>query len=674
MRRIMNKIKQAMDYHKKGNWQQADVTYEEIIHEEPENSDVMYLLATSQMSQNKLEDSLITINKAIDLNDKAPAFQQLKGSILARMGHEDEALKALKVAIKGNPNLYQSHIFIGHIYYNKGKKHDAENHFRLAMKIDIKQTEAQINLARIMIDVGDIQNAIIMLRNMEQEHPDEVSVKMMMGQAFIESGAYNFAENYFKKVLAMHPKYDLAGLYLGIAKLQKGDTKSAESLILEFNKHYPNTKETIAALGLLMYKKNRFNSAASYLGKAISNGLAPMSWKGTYAESLAQMGQRKNAIEFYKNIEKKGLNKFASNRLGELYELENKPKKAIKKYLKTGKDESKYIAALLGLGRCYLKLENPEKAETYIKEVLKLEPQHAEATLLILTAHMFQNKTDKALIKLKTLDYNNYDEAYKRSFRIQHALILDKQKKYKQAMEVYKDSSKVEKENLHKHRKLTEKEVKKISAFKSKIDDGLKDPVFIMGSPATQINRFIFWLNNQGITILNDRLMTLGRSDILYALLEVDDLSKMDDDKVRKERKTYHQKAKKMMTGLKEGKIFADTIYINTFQVAIIKKFFPQAKIILLNRNSDDIWLNQQAFGKEPINSSDWHNTISQIEKMELNLTKVNIDKWIDNDKKTLKKISKIFDKDLEVTKEPKQKYWQKTFFKKGHWKKYKKS
>ena len=66
----MNKIEQAMDDHKKGNWEQADKAYEEIIAEEPENADVIYLLAVSQMSQQKLEESLITIEKAIHIASK----------------------------------------------------------------------------------------------------------------------------------------------------------------------------------------------------------------------------------------------------------------------------------------------------------------------------------------------------------------------------------------------------------------------------------------------------------------------------------------------------------------------------------------------------------------------------------------------------------------------------
>ncbi|VAW36310.1 hypothetical protein MNBD_GAMMA01-1087, partial [hydrothermal vent metagenome] len=315
----MNKLEQAMEDHKQGNWQQADTAYAEIISEEPENAEVMYLLATSQMSQNNLDDGLVTIEKAIEINPKAPAFHQVKGDILARLGQADAALKALKKALKDNPNLYQPHIVAGHIYYTKGIKKDAEKHFRMAMKIEPNNAEAQTCLAKIFIDDGEVQTGINMLRNIEQQHPEQASVKMMMGQAYIENGAYNFAENYFKKVLAMHPDYGLAGLYLGVAKLHTGDVKNAEKLIYTFNQQYQNTREGLAALGILMFKNNRFRAAAEYLRNAIGKGLAPMSWRAAFVESLARLGQHQPAIDFYTSLEKKNNNKVAIFRLGELY-------------------------------------------------------------------------------------------------------------------------------------------------------------------------------------------------------------------------------------------------------------------------------------------------------------------------------------------------------------------
>ncbi len=669
----MNKLDQAMEDHKQGNWQLADKAYNEILLEEVDNSDVMYLLATSQMSQNKLDLSLSTINKAIELNNKAPAFLQLKGSILARQGNKEEAIKALASALKENPNLYQAHILAGHLYYEKGDKKQALKHFAMAKKISPELPEAQVNLAKIELDAGEIQKAIDILRTVEQKHPEQASVKMMMGQAFIENGAYSFAENYFQKVLAMHPDYQLAGLYLGIAKLNSGDEENAQKLITAFNQQYPNTKEGVAALGLLMFKNNRFRAAIEYLNNAIGQGLAPVSWQAALVESLARLGEYEKAIGFYERIARRFDDKNAEYRLAELFELDGKTGKAKKHYKKTDQSDSKYIASLLGLTRCYLLEEKFEKAEKKVKKVLEKNAKHAEAILLFLTSLLNQEKEKAALKVLESLEYSNYNDVYKKTFRIQHGLILDKQKKYKKAMKVFNDKSKKEEERkIQKLHPLSEEELKLVKSFETHIDDDKKDPVFVIGAQSTSINQFVTWLNKSKVTVLNDRLISLGRPDLLYGQQQVSVLKDLDDDKVRLERKLYFQKARVLMTALIENSLFVDCMYLNPLQMTLVKKFFPNAKIVLLSRKEGDIKLNQKVFGKEPIEAKDWEKHKNQVIAMDLNVLEVNVDKWEEGDKDTLKQLSVVFEKELTKDKNEKVKYWRKNMFTKNHWKNYK--
>jgi tetratricopeptide (TPR) repeat protein len=665
----MNKLEKAMEDHKQGLWEKADNAYNDIIQEEPDNSDVMYLLATSKMSQNKLQESLELINKCIELNEKAPAFFQLKGSLLARMGQTKEALEAINSALDENPNLYQSHIVAGHLNYTQGDQKKAEKHFTSALKIDSKTPEAHVNLAKILIDNGDIEKAISSLREIELQHPEQASVKMMLGQAFIENGAYNFAENYFQKVLAMHPEYALAGLYLGIAKIQTGDLENAEKLIHAFNTQHQNTREGIAAMGLWLFHSGRFKAAAEYLKSAIGNGLAPLSWKAAFVEALARLGQYQPAIDFYKQRTKKNESALINYRLGELYELQKEYKKAIKEFKSQTPQDIKYIAAQLGLARCYLNTDNAEKAEKYCKNVLERNIQHAEATYLLVITLLELDKPKKALNILEALETETYTETYKKAFQMMHGLILDKKEKYKKAFKVFTST---EKNEIPEYRKMKEEEVKQIQKFDTKINDEKKDPVFLVGTKSTGLNEFVNWLYEQKNVVLNDRLVSNGREDILHSFVEMDKLKDADEDMVRLERKIYHQKVKALLGGIEEETQFVDAMYINPYQLGIIKKFFPEAKVILLTRNSADLWLSQQVYGAEPIDSKEWNEAKNQVISMGLNLIQIETNDWLNGKKETMKKLEEIFDKKLNPFKAKNIKYWNQTLFPEGHWKHYK--
>ncbi len=668
----MNKIEQAMDDHKKGNWEQADKAYEEIIAEEPENTDVLYLLAVSQMSQQKLEESLITIERAIRINNNAPAFLQLKGSILARLGRGDEAVEVLNKAIEENPNLYHAQVSLGHLYYLKGDKKTAEKHFSSALKIDQEQIEAQVNLARLWIDEGKVEKALNTLKKIEKDHPEQGSIKMLIADAFLESGAYSFAENYYKKVLAMHPENDLAGLYLGMAKIRTGDLASAEKLIMAYNNQYPNTREGTAALGLLLFEKNNVRMALEYLRRALSVGISPTSWRLAFVESLAKLGQHDAAIKFYQETESPLIKKMKDYRLGELYEIKGETKKAKQKYKKIKNNNSKYIASLLGVARCYLKEDKFKKAEKATKEVLSIRPEHAEATLLNLTALLFQNKKDKALKKLEKMDYGKFSEIYKKTFRLQHGLILDKLKKYKKAFKIFKDKTKQQEQIPQKIDLLNDEEIKQIQELSTRVTDDLKDPVFVVGLQSTGLNNFVNWLNHEKVVVLNDRLVSLGRPDVLNAKQDITALTTLSDEGVSVERKKYHKTAQVLKTGIAEDVLFADCMYFNPSQLATLKKIFPNAMVIVLSRDEKDIQLNQEVFGEESISSKQWKKALGQAHSLGLNLIEIDTDKWLENDKKTMTVLEEVFEKPLGKSKENQKKYWRKTLFPKGHWKNYK--
>ncbi len=669
----MNKIEQAMDDHKKGNWEQADNAYEEIITEEPNNADVIYLLAVSQMSQKKFDDALITIEKAIQIEKKAPAFLQLKGSILARLGRGDEAVEALKNAIEENPSLYHAHVSLGHLYYLKGEKDKAEKHFKSALKVDEEKIEAQVNMARLWIDQGSVEKALKTLKEIEEKHPEQGSVKMLMAEAFLESGAYSFAENYYQKVLAMHPENDLAGLYLGMAKIKTGDLENAEKLIVAYNNQYPNTREGTAALGLLLFTKNRPRLAIEYLRKALSSGIAPLSWKHAFVESLAKLGQADAAIKFYKETKSPLIDKIKNCRLGELYELKEEFDKAKQKYKKVKNNNSKYIASLLGITRCYLQEEKFEKAEKKIKQVLSVRPEHAEATLLFITTLLQQDKIKKALKKLQTINYEKIADIYKKTFRLHHGLILDKLEKYKKAQKVFTDKSKHQEKVTQKADLLTEQELKQARDMTSLIKDQLKDPVFIVGLQSTGVNNFVTWLYKQKVIVLNDRLISLGRPDVLFSKHEVLSLSELGEEGVGVERQKYHKLANGLKGTKKSNEFFADSMYLNLNQLTTIKKIFPQAKVVLLTRDKKDIKLSQEVFGEEPITSKQWNKAIEQVKALGLNIIEVDTDKWLDNDKETMNTLEKVFEKRLKQTADNQTNYWQKTLFPKDHWKNYKK-
>ncbi|HFC30111.1 MAG TPA: tetratricopeptide repeat protein, partial [Oceanospirillales bacterium] len=359
-------------------------------------------------------------------------------------------------------------------------------------------------------------------------------------------------------------------------------------------------------------------------------------------------------------------------RLGELHEKNGNKDKALEYYKKIEEGKTKYVQAQMGIARCKIEQGKFKKAQKICTQVLQNTGQNAEALFLLITSLLFQDKQKAAQAVLEKIDYSKFTDVYKKIFRLQHGLVLDNAKMFEQAFAVFTDESKVAKQEIQKNRLLSEKELKKTQKFDTKIDDDRKDPIFLIGSPSTGLNYFVDWLYKQGVIVLNDRLISVGRPDILFTAQDMKTLKKVDDDMVRIERKIYHQKVKVLTSGIEqETPTIVDCMYINPEQMILVKKFFPNAKVVLLARDTPDIWLNQKAFGDEPIDSKDWNEAKNQIISMGLNLTQIDADKWLENDKETLNQLSELFEKDLAENEVAKQDYWRKSIFPKGHWKNY---
>jgi tetratricopeptide (TPR) repeat protein len=663
----MNKLEEAKKYHIKGNFEKAEISYNELIIKDPKNVELLNLLSTCNLSQNKLDEALEKIESAVLLDEKNPILYQTKGSVLAQKGNINLAIECFEKALDYNPNLYGSQVALGNIYYFIGNKQKAKYHYELGNKISSKHSESYIGLAKLYMVEGDVDSALKTIKKVEVNQENQLPIQRTMAILFLEKGLFQDAEIYLEEILKVYPHDVVSSLYLGLAKLQAGEFEIADKLIYEFYQNNANTSDGLAAVGLLMFNKNNFQLAIEYLEKAIGTGMVPWSWKEAFFEAKIKTGNLETALEFYKNLDY--VNSKTNYRLGELYQLAGEEQKARKQFKMIDKKDSYYSSATLNIARSYITEKKKDKAYNAFKKVLELIPNHSEAKLFEVNYLLELNDTKSALKVIESINNKMYDDSFNRSINLIYGLLLDKEKRYKEAMGVFKDLQ--NKEQTPEYKEITENEVNIVSKLESGLEDGRREPVFVLGLESTGISHFSGWLKSNKLNVFNDRLNSKGRNDILSQLVEITIFSHLDDNNERLERKKYFQKAKTVNNKLTHDDLIVDCMNINIFQVALIKKFFPKAKTVILSRNTPDIWLNQKILNKELIDSSEWNETKNQLISMGLNLVHIDLDLWQNNDKETLEILTEIFAKELNPYENSQENYWQRTLLAKDHWKNY---
>jgi len=99
MSATLDKLKQAMSLQLKGQLSDAEVIYQQILLSEPDNADANHLLGLIRSEQDKNEEAISLIEKAIGINNRAAPFHYNIAGIYRRVGRLSDAEREFRLAI-----------------------------------------------------------------------------------------------------------------------------------------------------------------------------------------------------------------------------------------------------------------------------------------------------------------------------------------------------------------------------------------------------------------------------------------------------------------------------------------------------------------------------------------------------------------------------------------------
>ncbi len=606
---------------------------------------------------NNLKEALELAESIKNKEIKNPNYLELKGVLLSKASKTKKAISTLKKTIIKNPNQYGAYIVLGEIYCSQGKVSKAKEIFNKAKKIDNNQCLAETHLCKIMLNKGQIEKGINKLTELCKTYSNNLEARMALGMAFIELGEYELAEKLYEAIIEKNETHDLAKLSLGICFLQKGAIGSAEKIIEKYAYYYQHTRQGMAAVGLLRYRQGKTEEAIHHLKAAIGQGSVPILWKSTLVEAMARQGNKKPAIKFYKKLIKIG-NKFSIFRVAKLYEELGEKNKATKFYNRIGEKDINYLESVEGYCRCNRKKGNINK----LKQALNLHKKDQRIRLLLITELLKKEKSKEALQVIDSgLDLELSPRA-KQGLYLLKGLIFDDLIKYEKAQKSFKKGN-----NKIKYKKPNSLSVDDEKIIEKEKEEKRTDeaPVFIMGSNSVLIKQVINLLEKNNITILKDRLINDNRNDCFSQPTPIRETNTWGNDLLSMKRKKYYRKIRAIGSEISN---IVEALPFNLQTVYAIQRVFPNATLIVLDREQEDIELHQKVFGDDSVDLKSWKKAKEQLERLSLQIEILNTDNNLIN---TIK-LEKIFNKKISVKKASKPRFWELSHFPKRHWINYK--
>ena len=209
-------------------------------------------------------------NLALEINEMSPRTLLELGKLYENQGHNEKAIEYHQQAIKLAPQFIKAQESIAYLYRNLGNKQKYVDHLQRAVHISPRNMERKFSLGNAFVEVGKKNEATKLYQQVLDESSKQYSeIAGRVGEAFLRLGAYELAEQAFKKALETDPKSLHLFNQLGIAhrKLEKYD--DAISIYKQACDVAPENTTLLFNLARAYYDSNKFNNAERMLRKAL---------------------------------------------------------------------------------------------------------------------------------------------------------------------------------------------------------------------------------------------------------------------------------------------------------------------------------------------------------------------------------------------------------------------
>ncbi len=198
-------IEEALQHLRSGNYAAAEVLYRQMLADEPENPQVLYMLAITRQGQNDLDSPLELLSKALRVQPKNPTLHHTLGMIQLQGRKLNEAERSFHAAVAIDPNFAAAQNGIAAVELARGRYAAAEQTLRKAMRAEPDNLQVLLNMGIALLEQGRGEDAISYLQRVTAQQEDNYFALFHLGRAFMVAGNSGFAAGAFEKASRLQP-------------------------------------------------------------------------------------------------------------------------------------------------------------------------------------------------------------------------------------------------------------------------------------------------------------------------------------------------------------------------------------------------------------------------------------------------------------------------------------
>ncbi len=458
-----------------------------------------------------------------------------------------------------------------------GRLAEAEQLYRVLVSAFPDQPILLHKLAFIAAKKGEMDEADHLLRRAIAIAPCDPSFHNNLGNILRAKNGFAEAEACYRRAIQLQHAYQEAWYNLGLVLEEQGRTEEAMKALRQAVSLMPSDAEARTRIAAILHKHNAFDEALLELDRALA--AQPNYFDAHYLRGLVL-----SMLERYEDA-----------------------KAALKYAASLRPDSSGVIGHLALIAARNLDTDN---ARFYAAQCIERDPNQCTAIIALALLDLEEHAFTAAELRLRPLlASSQLDDNMK---ALAFGLLgdaLDGQNRYTEAFEAYREKNqtlRLTNARLFEGKNIVEIPHRIISWFKSTSATSWCSPSHVYAGD-NQISRHVFLLGfmRSGTTLLEQVLathpsvVTLEERELLGDTAQIfltnkagfNRLAVLDNNDLVHYRNAYWQRVRDQGLDV-SGKVFVDKQPLNTINLPLIAKLFPNAKILFAIRDPRDVVLS----------------------------------------------------------------------------------
>ena len=560
--------------HKHGQLEEAREHYVAALRLDPEHADALHSLGSIDATFGEFDDAERLVRKAIVINPMQAGFLNTLGNILRARKQYTEAAFVYQQALQIQPGLAVAHNSLGMVFKEQANHEQAIECYFKALELD----------------------------------PENAAVYNNLGRALNNRRKFDEAADAFLRALTIQPRFaevhnNLGHVYRAQKKLDEAEDcfRNAINCDGELVGAYHN-------LGTIMMMKGRPLEAADAFATAVRLNPGDLASRLSEGISLHTAGKLQAAVAAYQAVLKRNPgNSEAWLALGLVFNELRQPgeaRDALEKAIACDPENPRPYAELAAL---HEDLDELEEGMAVAKKGLAINPRDPGINLEIAKFERRNGDIARAIDRLEKFDLSAFDHRLGQQFSYELGLEKDRAGEFEQAFELF--------ETANRHGRMNER-LQQVDAqrFLKKIDDlhGFFEREDVAAWPTAEpvdpadTPVFFFGFPRSG-TALTDLLLdghpmirTLGEKPTINAVEMAiagdqagypEKLKSLESGELEKLRQIYFAEADKHVERGGEA-IIVDKLPIRTIHAGLIRRLFPDSKMVFSARHPCDVCLS----------------------------------------------------------------------------------